>query len=228
MDGPAHGVSMSNHKRVSAGVPAGGQFAATAHNESTTALATDSWVSLDNPDAPDDMPIYEGPAGQAGSQLIPGIYSGTDGDDFPVDVRVGEPSELCQGLDQHTTLDELDARLESARASEDIEAVQVLSAHAVAISVRAQNPEVAYVDLEHDGDGLVPVGVRTRFGERITTVSPDSKPWQRPVDLNVAAGYSTALRPSHAATRTRLDRTPGYAQASLTMDLDPILGTAPF
>lgn len=48
------------------------------------------WVSLINPDDPDDLPIYEGPAGAAGELLIPGDYGGFDEDAYPVSVTVPE------------------------------------------------------------------------------------------------------------------------------------------
>lgn len=46
------------------------------------------WVSLGNPDDPDDMPIFEGPADAAGELLIPGSYDGVDINDRPVRVTV--------------------------------------------------------------------------------------------------------------------------------------------
>ena len=46
------------------------------------------WVSLGNPDDPDDMPIYEGPADTAGELLIPGTYDGVDINGRPVRVTV--------------------------------------------------------------------------------------------------------------------------------------------
>lgn len=71
---------------------------AVAANSASTAPPTvparmaesGEWVSLINPDDPDDLPIYEGLAGAAGELLIPGDYGGFDEDAYPVSVTVPE------------------------------------------------------------------------------------------------------------------------------------------
>lgn len=85
--GTAHDPRMTNQQRVPH--EASGRNIAAAGPAIPVRLAEpDEWVSLNNPDDPEDLPIYEGPAGAAGQMLIPGDYTGHGADTNPVSVTI--------------------------------------------------------------------------------------------------------------------------------------------
>ncbi len=113
--------------RVAAGVPTGGRFAASAHSESDIALPGDAWVSLDNPDDSQGMPLYEGPASGVVRRLVPGTYTGVGDDNQPVTVEVPPPAmeqRLADALEQAQL-----AQREAADTAERV-AAQLLAARA--------------------------------------------------------------------------------------------------
>jgi hypothetical protein len=82
--------------RVHKGTTSGGQFAATSKDEPSVELhaITDPslTVTVPDPDDPFGMPIYEGPAADAGGRLVPGMYPAyASDDDDPTDYVLVVP-----------------------------------------------------------------------------------------------------------------------------------------
>lgn len=87
-------------KRKQSGQPTGGQFTVGARSETDVRLHAPAdpttAVTVPNPDDPFDVPIFDGPAQDAGKFLVPGSYTayGIDDPDIAYLLTVPDPGAI--------------------------------------------------------------------------------------------------------------------------------------
>jgi len=202
-------------RRVPAGRRDGGQFAGHPHAEPFIDINHSAATSCAEEIAVD-------------AQETDGLFP------MPAPKSAREPSRgrslagATEGLDEQGTTRRTRESLDHVRHPADDLTIQRLAVVAIAATIRDQHPYAASIDLIATPDGLSPIAVRDRFGDPLPTLERPDRPWETIIDLKAASRFVDDLRPEEAETLTGLHAAPADRPASFVLDVDEVLGTAPF